>query len=128
MPAKTTRKATTDTRRSGKAKGKAKKGKAGRREPKRTARIYLSADDLDLLDEMIADSGMHDVESCCASDLATFIFNSGAAEDRAEALVAVLPVAARLYRRLEANPRWKRHKLDVLFGRTRTANDSPLTK
>ncbi len=58
------------------------------------------AEDLDLITCMIDDRGMTDVEGFDASDLAVFISNKGSAADRAEALLAIVPVARRLYDRI----------------------------
>ena len=60
------------------------------------------ADYIETLDSMIVDGGFYDVESCDASDLGTFIHNVGTAAERAEALLALMPVATRVFLRYDA--------------------------
>ncbi len=55
------------------------------------------AEGLDLLGSLIDD---READNCDTSSLAMFIHNKGSAEDRAEGLLAILPVARRLYDRM----------------------------
>ena len=59
----------------------------------------FSAEDLDILDQMILESRATGMERCSATDLAVFINNSGTAHDRAEAFVTVFPIARRVFER-----------------------------
>lgn len=74
------------------------KTKAGaKRTPERT--FTLTGRDLDFLDELVSDHGVHDVVSPAGSDLAVYVHNVGDYDDRAEMLILLLPIARRVHLR-----------------------------
>jgi len=78
--------------------GKTKAGVNGaKRTPERT--FALNGRDLDFLDELVSDHGVHDVDNPTGSDLAVYVHNMGDADDRAEMLILLLPIARRVHLR-----------------------------
>ncbi len=65
----------------------------------RDRKLVLSVSDIAILDRMLEDGSISEVVTLSASDLATWVHNIGTDLDRAEALVAVLPIARRVYAR-----------------------------
>ncbi len=59
----------------------------------------LTARDLDFMDNVIDNGWGKGAASFAASDLACYIHNEGDADDRAEALLAILPIARRVFER-----------------------------
>ena len=71
------------------------------------------AEAVSFIDELIhdrSDAGYSDVQSCCCTDLATFVWNAGNEAEHAEALLRLLPVTKRVKNRLDAEAEAKRGK------------------
>ncbi len=66
------------------------------------------ADKLADLDEMIEDGCAGNVETANSTDLSVFINNCGSNRDRAAALLALLPIARRLFDRKDEHDSWRK--------------------
>jgi len=86
------------------------------------------ADYIETLDSMIADAAFYDVESCDASDLGTFIHNVGTAAERAEALLALMPVATRVFLRCDAANDARREAMHAASDKRRAATAAAIEK
>ena len=82
------------------AKKTAKAARQRRKPARPPVDFEVFAGVMDLVGALIESSG--DVNTPDCSDLGCYVFNNGTAEEQAEGLLALFPVAARVHARVEA--------------------------